>query len=343
MTQILPAVYVMVLLCALYVFKCFFTQTTAGMDVQHVIVLCGLVLFVYLALREMFYHGDIRIFPVIYDSMMDFAALVFILFQMTASFYGTMREVALARQSEQDRRFEAEALRRANKLKEEFLHNLSHELQIPITVVTGFAQLTGDMMDDAAVDREAVKDNMRRVDSEAGRMERLVTQLLDEAAIESGSFSLKKEWLDMTELLDTVSRVHFPIMDRGNNTIRVLQGADLPVIYGDKERLLQVMINLLSNSSKHTHDGTITLRVQAEGKEITVTVEDTGDGIQPELLSHLFKRYPKNRDAGGNGLGLYITARIIEAHGGNINADSVVGKGTVVRFTIPIGEEGSYE
>lgn len=231
-----------------------------------------------------------------------------------------------------------EALARVQGLadmKEEFLHNLSHELQMPITVVSGFAQLTGRMMDDEEIDRAAVRDNMRRVDSEAGRMERLVVQLLDAAAIENGSFSLNRRGADMAELLDTVARVHFPVMDNHGNTVTVDTPPDLPWIYGDRERLLQVLLNLVSNAVKHTEGGGVSLSAQVEGDMVAVAVKDTGAGIAPELLPQLFERYPQNRATGGNGLGLYICGQIVKAHGGQIKVESKAGEGTAVRFTVP--------
>lgn len=231
-----------------------------------------------------------------------------------------------------------EALARVQGLadmKEEFLHNLSHELQMPITVVSGFAQLTGRMMDDGEIDRAAVRDNMRRVDSEAGRMERLVVQLLDAAAIENGSFSLSRRPTDIGELLETVARVHFPVMDSHGNTVTVDAPPGLPPLYADRERLLQVLLNLVSNAVKHTEGGSVALSARAEGNLVAVAVKDTGAGIAPGLLPQLFERYPKNRAAGGNGLGLYICGQIVKAHGGRIEVESRAGEGTAVRFTVP--------
>ncbi|RGY97966.1 sensor histidine kinase [Clostridium sp. AM58-1XD] len=231
---------------------------------------------------------------------------------------------------------EAARVRELADLKEEFLHNLSHELQMPITVVSGFAQLTGRMMDDKLIDRAAVRDNMRRVDSEAGRLERLVMQLLDAAAIENGSFTLNCREMDIAELLNTVACVHFPVMDNHGNTVAVDVPPGLLHLYGDQERLLQVLLNLMSNAVKHTESGSILLSARLEGSSVAVTVRDTGEGIAPELLPQIFERYPKNRAAGGNGLGLYICAQIVQAHGGQITVESKIGKGTAVRFTVPI-------
>ncbi|WP_343210265.1 HAMP domain-containing sensor histidine kinase [Anaerolentibacter hominis] len=232
-----------------------------------------------------------------------------------------------------------EALTSARSLadmKEAFLHNLSHELQMPITVVSGFAQLTGRMMDDEIVDRAVVRDNMRRVDSEAGRMERLVVQLLDAAAIENGSFVLDRRAVDIAELLDTVASVHFPLMDNNGNTVTIDVPDSLPALYGDRERLLQVLLNLVSNAVRHTKNGSIILTAGKEENIVAVTVRDSGEGIAPELLVNLFERYPENRSAGGNGLGLYICAQIVRAHGGQITVESRVGDGTSVRFTVPV-------
>lgn len=231
---------------------------------------------------------------------------------------------------------ESARVRELADLKEEFLHNLSHELQMPITVVSGFAQLTRSMMDDKLIDRAAVRDNMRRVDSEAGRLERLVQQLLDAAAIENGSFTLNCRAMDIAELLDTVACVHFPLMDNHDNTVAVDVPPGLPYLYGDQERILQVLLNLMSNAVKHTERGSILLSACLEGNSVAVTVLDTGEGIAPELLPQIFERYPKNRAAGGNGLGLYICAQIVQAHGGQIKVESKTGEGTAVRFTIPV-------
>ncbi|MBS7007011.1 sensor histidine kinase [Anaerostipes sp.] len=239
-----------------------------------------------------------------------------------------------------------EALARVQDLadmKEEFLHNLSHELQAPITVISGFAQLTGSMMEDSEIDRAAVTDNMRRVDGEAGRMERLVLQLLDAAAIENGSFILHRQAMDMAELIDTAACVHFPVMDSRRNTVSVEVPSGLPDVYGDRERLLQVLLNLVSNAVKHTERGSVILSAKAVDCAVEVTVKDSGEGIRPDLLSDLFQRYPQNRAAGGNGLGLYICAQIVEAHGGRITAKSEPGLGTEVRFTVPVMEKEAAE
>ncbi len=229
-------------------------------------------------------------------------------------------------------------------MKEKFLHSLSHELQLPITVVSGFAQLTGDMMGDAAIDRDAVRENMRRVDSEAGRMERLVTQLLDAAAIENGSFALVRQPMDLPSLLETAAKTYFPLIDTGQrNTIEVKAAPGLPSVYGDRERLLQVVLNLISNSVKHTEEGQITLEAELEGTMVAVAVVDNGEGIPPELMPRLFTRHSVRRTPDCSGLGMYIAKQIINAHGGKISVESEPGRGTIVHFTIPAAKGGGQD
>lgn len=305
---------------------------------EQAVSLAGLAFFMYAALHDALYHLDA---PLLIDvSLSSLAMLVFAFLQTAAMILGTMREVGEARRRQEESRLEAETLRRVGAAKEEFLHNLSHELQAPVTVVSGFAQLTGRMMDDEPVDRAAVREGMRRIEGEADRMERLVAQLLDAAALESGSFTLRGEPFDAGELLETVARVHFPVMDAAGNAVVVQVTPGLPPVDGDRERILQVLLNLVSNAVRHTRGGTVTLAARAadEPGKVELAVADTGEGIAPELLPDLFERYPAHRSAGGNGLGLYIAAQIVEAHGGSIAAESEQGAGTAVRITLPAHE-----
>lgn len=221
-------------------------------------------------------------------------------------------------------------------MKEEFLHDFSHELQMPITVISGFAQLTQQMMEDEQIERTAICRNMQRIDNEAMRMERLVSQMLDDAAIENGSFSLNYQMVDMANLIHTAESVYFPVMNQNGNTLSVKIEAKLPLLYGDPTRLLQVIINLISNAIKHTEHGMIILSANVDGDDITVSVKDNGAGIDAKLLPHLFERYPHNRSQGGNGLGLYICKKIVDAHNGCIEVESKREEGTTVCFRIPM-------
>jgi signal transduction histidine kinase len=288
------------------------------------------------AILDMLYYSDVITLPL---NLLETSLLIFALFEMTAMFFGTMREVEAATEAEQQSRMEVETLRRVNKLKEEFIGNLSHELQMPLTVVSGFAQLTDEMLLDDPPDFPKLHDNMRRVIEEADRMESQVVQLLDIAAIDSGKFFMRREPVDVEYLIRRVETGYFPVMNDGSNRLRVSIRPKLPNLTGDGERLLQVLINLVSNAVRHTKGGMITIEAFAENGALTVRVTDTGTGIAPELLPQLFERFPERRSAGGTGLGLYICGEIIRAHGGEIYAEGGRAGGAAVAFTIPLRVE----
>lgn len=146
MTHALIYAYGMVLVCALYVVIRFLWQLKRLRTTEQLILLVALVIFIYTAIREMFYHSNILIFPVMHSGMMDFAALVFVLFQMTAAFLGTMREVAEAREKEQRLALDNAALDRVNRLKTDMINTVSHELYTPLAAMMGYAEIVSKEM-----------------------------------------------------------------------------------------------------------------------------------------------------------------------------------------------------
>jgi len=175
-------------------------------------------------------------------------------------------------------------------------------------------------------------------------MDRLVDQLLDMAAIESGRFTLKKETVSAAELFERINHIYFPMMNVGRNRLIIRLESDL-TLYADRERVLQILVNLVSNACKYTQDGEITLAAVKENGVARFSVADTGEGMTQETLALLFTRYPKMRGdikgVVGNGLGLFISKKFAEAHGGEIGVESELQKGTKVWFTIPT--EGELE
>lgn len=297
-------------------------------------MLAGILLVFFATAQDAFYYVNLIFIGV----LNDFGFMVFAFFQTAVIFYGTMRELKEARQAEQDSRIEAEIQKKTGEAKEVFLHNLSHELQMPITVMSGFAQLTAQMLEDEPIHRTLIRENMRRVEDEAGRMERMVSMLLDVAALENGSFTLHSKPVDLNALIRAVVEVHFPVMDHNNNQIEVKTGEHLTV-YGDPERLQQVLINLLSNAVKNTKNGIITIQTARKQDVAQVMVSDTGCGIPPELLPEMFRRFSRHSNEAGNGLGLYICKQLTEAHGGIITIQSELYRGTQVCFTVPLWKE----
>lgn len=228
-----------------------------------------------------------------------------------------------------------ETLEKLDRLKTDFMHNIAHEMKTPLTVMSGYAQLTEKQIDKNIVNSETLS-NLKTISSEAQRLSDMVTKLLsvshnEAAAIELSRFAAK-------DVLSDAAAVCRPILAKHGNRL-VTRADNCPDIIANREMLLQVLINLAVNSGKHTENGTVTFSAErsADGDNFAVfIVSDTGTGISRETLLHLFdKGYSTD---GGNGLGLYICRDIIESTGGEITADSSEN-GAVFRFTVPCGKE----
>lgn len=236
----------------------------------------------------------------------------------------------------------------AQQTERDFVANISHELKTPLTSIQGFAQALrdGDVKDAAGMQRAA-----QIIFDEADRMRRLVNDLLDSARLESGELSLTRNSVQLSQIAQTCIGKMQPRAEAAGVTFAVNLASDLPPIIADGDRLLQVVSNLIDNALKHTpRDGRVTVETRVASRKVSakevlsgveISVGDTGAGIPPEDLPHIFDRFyqaDKSRSAGGSGLGLAICKQIVEAHAGQINAQSVQGMGTRVSVWLPFGE-----
>lgn len=245
----------------------------------------------------------------------------------------------------------------------DFVSNVSHELKTPLTSIQGFSQAIAE---GATPDEAATRRAAKIIHEEAGRMARLVEDLLDLARIDSGQVVMRRTPLDLTQILAaTLDRLR-PQAAAKNITLES-DGAALPAISGDGDRLAQVFTNLLDNAIRHTPGGgrvSVAARVLrnlprprpspagAAGRTVTaiseradfveISIGDTGPGIPPEDLARIFERFyqvDKSRKRGqGTGLGLAIIKEIVDAHGGVIRANSQPGEGTTFVVLLPLSE-----
>ena len=239
----------------------------------------------------------------------------------------------------------AQQVRASQEAQRDFVANVSHELKTPLTSIQGYSQA---ILDGTAEDHETIQRSAHIIHDEADRMGRLVTELLDLARIESGQVAMRREPVNLTSLLENVIE-RFRLHAEEADVTLAAQIAELPHIPGDGDRLAQVFVNLVDNALKHTPAGgkvnVMAKRLTPSGVQrlkktwrtaIEVTVSDSGAGIPPEDLSRIFERFyqvdKSRRHTGSAGLGLAITREIIEAHGGSVKAESIVGLGT--RFTV---------
>jgi signal transduction histidine kinase len=227
-----------------------------------------------------------------------------------------------------------------HQAQRDFLANVSHDLKTPLTSIQGFAQA---IQDGAASSPEAVQRSARIIYDEADRLRRLVEGLLDLTKLNAGLRALHREPLDLRALLASLVEKSTLRAQARRLTLNADLPAQLPAMKGDADRLAQVVTNLLDNAIKYTPAGgrvDLSAGVIPEGLEISV--KDTGPGIPPADLSRIFERFyqvDKSRarvGGSGAGLGLAITKEIVEAHGGQITAESVVGLGSKFTVRLPL-------
>ena len=230
------------------------------------------------------------------------------------------------------------ALREANRLKTELLANVSHELRTPLASIKGFCTSTLRFYDRLTDDEKL--DSLREIDQASDRLTELVENLLELSRLEDAGLKIDKE---LTRIEPVITATVEDMRRKAKEHHLVTRVAKpLPVIEADPRRLRQVMDNLLSNAIKHSPPDTeVTILCEAKGKEIVVGVRDQGVGIAPEEQARVFERFyqvalPGGGKPSGAGLGLTISKRIVEAHGGRIWVESEVGKGSTFCFALPL-------
>lgn len=221
--------------------------------------------------------------------------------------------------------------------RREFVANVSHELRTPITVIKSYAET---LMDYREHD-ETEKSFFEVIDTETDRMTRLIADLLALSRLDNGS-EMKSEPFSVGALLLSASRRMNVEAKKRNQTIEECVDEFMPEVTGDRDRIDQVIVNIIGNALKYTPDGgKITVRGYCENDEVKFEVKDNGIGIPEKDIPHIFERFyrvdkARSRSAGGTGLGLAIAKEIVDSHGGNISIKSVEGEGTCVTVTLPV-------
>jgi signal transduction histidine kinase len=249
---------------------------------------------------------------------------------------------AMAEQIEQ-RIVEAQTAReraeRSDKVKSTFLANMSHELRTPLNAVINFTKFVakGDL---GPVNDEQAETLYEVVDS-ARHLLNLINDVLDMSKIESGSLQLfVVNDVDIRAIIDQVVATGKSLVEGKSVDIQTQLDPELPRIRGDRQRLVQVLLNVISNACKFTEAGVITISAQKRANEVVIGVTDTGPGIAPEDQMAVFEAFKQTnlglRQGGGTGLGMPITKSLVEAHGGQIKLDSQLGKGATFTIILPV-------
>jgi PAS domain S-box-containing protein len=230
-------------------------------------------------------------------------------------------------------------LEKLDHTKTEFLSIVSHEFRTALTGIQGFSELIRD----GGLESDEVRAYGGYIFNDADRINRLIGDMLDLDRMESGRMSMRSGDVDINEVLtEAITRA-----GSGASQVEFKSDLDprLPIVMGDRDRLIQVVSNLVNNAVKYSPDGgTVTLSTRSEGGYALVSVADTGLGIPPDEIGHVFERFRRVRSGAaqsipGTGLGLTIVKQIVEMHGGKIWVESAVGHGSAFHFTVPLVAE----
>jgi signal transduction histidine kinase/CheY-like chemotaxis protein len=244
-------------------------------------------------------------------------------------------EIALRRQIEAQRRARATA-EQALHAKDEFLSTLSHEMRTPLNAVLGWARI---LLDRQTLDHTLVQRALQVIERNATAQAKMIDDMLDMARIVSGKLRLEMKTMDFLSVVLAAVDVIMPSADAKQIEVRTQLDPKTPLIVGDQDRLQQVIVNLLSNAVKFTDiGGSIDVVLQMSGSEAALVVKDTGRGIDPAFLPHVFERFRQGdasstRRHGGLGLGLALARDLVELHGGTVLAESP-GEGQGATFTV---------
>ncbi len=236
-----------------------------------------------------------------------------------------------------------EAERRLERLQQDFIATISHELNTPLGFIKGYA--TTLLRDDITWDEVTRREFLTIIDEEADRLRELIDNLLDSSRLQSGTLHMHFQPVRLDSLMQDISLRAYSRNDNMHISLDIKQTNVR--CQADPTRIAQVLDNLLSNASKYAPGSAVRVTLEVLSDNVHISVADTGPGIAPEHLDHIFKRFYRVPEQAasvrGTGLGLYICRQIVRAHGGQITVESKLGEGTTFHIYLPCGEVNSSE
>ncbi len=262
-------------------------------------------------------------------------------FQIKPGQFATIfSDITEAKKSREKIKEQNEKLQKLNTVKNAFLNITSHELRTPMTAISGHVEmLLGRMLGEISEEQERSLETILR---NTKRLNHLVQDVLDFSRLESGTMKFAVEEVDMDELIDHTAETMQSAADAKSITIDVITNHSLPHLCVDKERICQVIINLLNNAIKYSPEqGIISLTACQKEESVTIEIHDQGRGIPADQLDKIFEpfhqvNYGADKEFKGAGIGLTISKGIVLAHGGNIWVESAIGHGSTFKFTLPL-------
>jgi two-component system phosphate regulon sensor histidine kinase PhoR len=227
-------------------------------------------------------------------------------------------------------------IEKLEQVRKDFVANVSHELKTPITAIRGFADT---LLEGAVDDKENALRFIQTIKSNSERINSLVDDLMIISKIELGVIKVEKSLVDVTDVLETVAELFRDKAEAKGLFLQVSPDPDIMQINADKNRLIQILTNLVDNAVKFTERGGVTFGTEKDGGRAVVFVKDTGMGVAAKYLPRLGERFfrvdpARSRKMGGTGLGLAIVKHLVKAHGWSMQIESVHGQGTKVSIFI---------
>lgn len=229
-----------------------------------------------------------------------------------------------------------EYLQRLQKMRSQFLANVSHELRTPIFAIQGYVET---LLNGAVHDEKVNMHFLEKANQHTISLSNLLNDLIDISMIESGEMRLSYRYFNINEFINTVVQENRNAAEDKNLELKYIPAKDNLEVFGDKDKLRQVMVNLIQNAIKYTEKGKVEVLVSEENKQARISVRDTGIGIPEQYLDRIFERFfrvdkARSRSLGGTGLGLAIVKHIIEAHNSKVTVTSKVGEGSEFSFLL---------
>ncbi len=240
--------------------------------------------------------------------------------------------------------FAREAAEKAYQFKAEFVANVSHELRTPLNLIVGFSEMMATAPESyGRVPLPAsYAGDVMAIYRSAHHLSDLINDVLDLSRIEAGRLPLKRELADLREVVQEAAEIVRGLAEAKGLRLELEFPESLPLLRLDRTRVRQVLLNLLTNATRYTDSGTIRARIQLEGQDVVVTIQDSGRGIPAHALAKAFEAFnqlDEGRAREGSGLGLALSKKFIELHGGTMSIESELGRGTTVRFALPFPKE----
>ncbi|MCB0210002.1 MAG: response regulator [Anaerolineae bacterium] len=229
----------------------------------------------------------------------------------------------------------------AQTAKSVFVAKVSHEFRTPLNMIIGLTDVLMDTPEVYGNPSTALLDDLSIVHRNCEHLSKMVDDVLDLSQSEMGRLTLRRKWTNLAEDIETALSIVRPLLEKKRLTLQVDLPFDLPEIYCDPIRISQVILNLVSNAARFTHQGGITVSGGRQDGYITISVADTGPGIAPEDVQRIFEPFCQGishpwRDQKGSGLGLSISKQFVELHGGQLWLESQLGQGSTFSFKLPV-------